>query len=47
MAKWVWARDADAEAKFIAAAKEGRNGEKLIAVHRKQSKARRAVRPKG
>ena len=48
VAKWVWARDADAEAKFIAKqVKEGRNGEKLIAVHRKQSKARRAVRPKG
>ena len=33
VAKWVWARDADAEAKFIAKqVKEGRNGEKLIAV---------------
>ena len=28
VAKWVWARDADAEAKFIAKqVKEGRNGE--------------------
>ena len=49
VAKWVWARDADAEAKFIAkqVKKKGGTGEKLIAVHRKQSKARRAVRPKG
>jgi SH3-like domain-containing protein len=44
VAKWVWARDADAEAKFIAKpVKEGQRG-KAIAAKYKQSKAAKVVK---
>ena len=47
VAKWVWARDADAEARFIAKqVKEGRNGGKANSSEVQAIKGAKGGRPK-